>query len=97
MVLGIVSILLFWTFGFGVLLGLLAVIFGAIGMRKAGQLPGRLHHGRGLAGVLTGAAGVVLGIAFIVLVVAAADEVEIDTDPVDGVCDPDRFFQDPDC
>jgi hypothetical protein len=80
-----------------VLLGVLAVIFGAVGMRKAGQLPGRLHHGRGLAGVLTGAAGIVLGIAFVVLVVVAADEVDINTDPVDGVCEEDRFLQDPDC
>lgn len=97
MVLGIISIVLFWTVGFGVLLGILAVIFGAIGMRKAEQLPGRLHRGRSLAGIITGAAGILLGIAFIVFVVAAADDVQINSDPVDGFCDEGRFLQDPDC
>lgn len=97
MVLGIVSMVLFWTVGFGILLGVLAIIFGAIGMRKAGQLPGRLHRGRGLAGIITGAAGILLGIVFIVFVVAATDDVEINSDPVDGFCNQDRFLQDPDC
>ncbi len=97
MVLGIVSMVLFWTVGFGILLGVLAIIFGAIGMRKAGLLPGRLHRGRGLAGIITGAAGILLGIAFIVIVVAATDDVEINSDQVDGFCNQDRFLQDPDC
>ena len=99
LVVGIVSILLFWTFGFGVLLGIVAVVLGAIGMKRAERLPGRLNRGQGLAGVITGAAGIVLGVAFVVVVVMAAEEFdgEMNSDPPDGSCDEERFFQDPDC
>ena len=100
MILGIIGICLFWTFGFGVLLGILGIVLGAIGMSRADQLPGRHHRSRGLAGVITGVAAVVLGISFIVLVVAFAGEsdfADINTDPANGVCNEDRFFQDPDC
>lgn len=91
------SILLCWTFGFGVLLGLLGVVFGAIGMKKADRLPGRHNRAQGLAGVLTGIAGIVFGLLFIALLVSGAGDVEINSDPSDGFCDEERFLQDPDC
>ena len=94
------SIVLFWTFGFGVLLGIAAVVLGAIGMKRADRLPGRLNRGQGLAGVITGVAGIVLGVIFVVIAVLAAAEVDLDemnSDPSDGFCDEERFFQDPDC
>lgn len=97
MVLGIISIALFWTLGFGVLLGITGIVFGAIGMNRARQLPGQLNRGRGLAGVITGTIGIVLGIGFVVIAVAASDDLDINTDPADGICDESRFMQDPDC
>lgn len=53
MVLGILGILLFWFFGLGVLLGILAVIFGFI---ARGQIAREGQGGRGmaLAGIITG-------------------------------------------
>jgi hypothetical protein len=54
LVLGIVSICLFWAFGFGVVLGVLAVIFGIVGKRKASTLPGQPAAGRAVAGLVTG-------------------------------------------
>lgn len=53
MVLGILGILLFWFFGLGVLLGILAVVFGFI---ARGQIAREGHGGRGmaLAGIITG-------------------------------------------
>lgn len=104
LVLGIISIVLFWTFGFGIILGILAIVFGVLGRGRAreitaaGQSDGQ--SGRATAGLVTGVLGVVGGALFIVLLVAAADDLEwdqINTDPPDGECNPDRFLQDPDC
>lgn len=99
LILGIISIVLFWTFGFGVLLGILAIIFGVLGSNRARELPGALHAGRAKAGLVTGILGTIGGILFIVVVFAFVGDVidEIDTDVPDGVCDPNRFIQDPDC
>lgn len=100
LVLGIVSILMFWTFGIGVVVGVLAVVFGILGRKRAKDMPGDGKAGLAMAGLITGALGVLGGIAFIVLLVAAAEELddfEFNTDPADGVCNPDRIFQDPDC
>lgn len=109
LVLGILSICLFWAFGFGVVLGVLAIVFGILGKNKASTLPAQFAGGRAIAGLVTGAVGTVLGVGFFLLVIAAgnaavdefdriSDEIdEIDTDPADGVCDEDRFWQDPDC
>jgi hypothetical protein len=110
MVLGIVGVCMFWSFGFGALLGLLAVIFGFIGLGAAKSLPGQLGRGKAIAGLATGAAALVLGVAFFVVIVIAASEAvddldenigdelgELNSDPVDGHCNTDRYYQDPDC
>lgn len=104
LVLGIVGICLFWLLGLGAFLGLLAVIFGAIGLSKAKSLPGEPLKGRAQAGLVTGIVAIVAGIAFFVIVVAAVDGnlndinySDVDSDPSDGVCNPDRYMQDPDC
>lgn len=100
--LGIASIVLFWTFGFGILLGILAIIFGVMGGNKAKALPGELHAGRAKAGLITGVLGCIGGALFFVFVVVVADEViddviqEIEDEQRDGVCDPNGF-RDPDC
>lgn len=99
LVLGIVGICLFWAVGLGALLGLLAVIFGGIGMSKAKSIPGEPLKGRAQAGLITGIIAIVAGVAFFVAVVAAVDDEfdQINSDPSDGRCDPDRYLQDPDC
>lgn len=99
LVLGIASIVLFWSFGFGVLLGILAVIFGVLGGNRAKELPGEPQAGRAKAGLITGIIGIVGGVAFFIVIFAAVGDAidDIDSDPSDGFCNPDRFLQDPDC
>lgn len=99
LVLGIISIVTFWTFGFGVLLGILAIIFGVLGINRAKELPHQFNLGRAKAGLITGILGTIGGILFVVVIVVfLGDAIEdIDTDFPDGVCNPDRFLQDPDC
>jgi hypothetical protein len=105
LVLGIVGLCLFWIPFLGPLLAILGVIFGLVGISKAKEHPGAPLIGRAKAGLVTGIIGTVVGIGFFVLVVVAVDntvnELEringINTDPANGVCDPERFLQDPDC
>lgn len=97
LVLGIVSILGFWTFGIGVVFGVLAIVFGLLGRKKAKEMPGDGKRGLSTAGVITGVIGVVGGALFFVAAVTWFDDLEINTDPADGFCDTDRILQDPDC
>jgi hypothetical protein len=64
MVLGIVGIVLCWTAFGGMLLGLLALVFGIIGLQRVrrGEGSGR---GRAITGIVTGALGLVLGVVFL--------------------------------
>lgn len=58
LVLGIAAILLFWTVFGGILLGLLAVVFGILGARKARG--GRAPHGKmSVIGAVLGALGLI--------------------------------------
>lgn len=78
-------------------LGLVAVPLGIVALKKARDLNG---SGRGMAigGIITGILGIIAGIVVVVVLVFAADSVDdINSDPSDGVCDQDRFIQDPDC
>lgn len=96
LVLGIVSILTFWTCGLGVLLGILAVIFGVMGRSRAREAPGSPNAGRALAGVITGLFGIVGGVVFLaVLIPDFLDEVENELQ--DGICDEEIEVLDPDC
>ncbi|HET6857731.1 MAG TPA: DUF4190 domain-containing protein [Streptomyces sp.] len=66
LVLGILAILLFWTVIGGALLGLLAVIFGVLGARKARG--GRAQHGKmSVVGAVLGALGLVASIVIIAI------------------------------
>jgi len=71
LVLGILSLLLFFTVVPPFILGALAVIFGALGLSKTKQ--GAPHRGLALAGLICGVAGIVAAIAFIALVVTVGD------------------------
>ena len=106
LVLGILSICLFWAMGIGVILGVLATIFGVLGRKKARTLPGEYASGRAMAGLVTGIIGAVISALFFMLVVVAANDAaneferignEINSDAPDGRCDRDRYWEDPDC
>lgn len=98
LVLGIISIIAFWAFGLGVLLGILAVIFGVMGRNRARDVPGTPHGGRAQAGLVLGILGIVGGLAFIGWALTFLDDVvdEIENQSDDGICDVDNPF-DPDC
>lgn len=98
LVLGILSILGFWTFGLGVFLGILAVIFGIMGRNRAREAPGTPNEGRAQAGLITGILGIVGGLAFIAWALTFVDDVvdEIEHQLDDGICEPETGL-DPDC
>lgn len=96
LVLGILSLVLFWACGLGVLFGILAVVFGAMGRSRAREVPGSPNAGRAVAGLVMGLVGIVGGILFIAAVVPDfLDEMERQLD--DGICEQDVEFLDPDC
>lgn len=66
MVLGIIALVLCWTIFGGIILGLIAVILGAIAYRRArrGEADGQ---GRALAGLITGGIGILLAGALIAI------------------------------
>lgn len=106
LIVGIVSLIGIFCFGVGgIVMGLIAVVLGVLGVKKANEAPGAPQKGLAIAGIVTGALGLLIGVAFLVffvLVGAAADDLEndfgdINSDPPDGVCDESRFLQDPDC
>ncbi|MET0903009.1 MAG: DUF4190 domain-containing protein [Acidimicrobiales bacterium] len=81
---------------------ILALVFGYVAKgqieRSAGRQSGR---GMAIAGIVLGWIGIAFLALFIVFAFAIGDEVDdfdgINSDPSDGVCDEDRFVQDPDC
>ncbi|MFJ8884093.1 DUF4190 domain-containing protein [Streptomyces sp. NPDC102402] len=66
LVLGIVAVLLFWTVFGGILLGLLALVLGIIGSRRARG--GRAPHGKlSIVGAVLGALGLIGSIVIIAI------------------------------
>ncbi|MFI6346699.1 DUF4190 domain-containing protein [Streptomyces sp. NPDC050560] len=59
LVLGILACVLFWTVAGGIVLGLLALVFGVIGARRArgGTAP---HRGKAIAGAILGVLGLIV-------------------------------------
>lgn len=88
-----------WLYWIG---SILALVFGYVAKGQIDRSAGR-QTGRGLAiaGIVLGWIGVATAIIAIVVAIAlansSADREEINTDPSDGVCDEDRYWQDPDC
>ncbi|PRH80738.1 hypothetical protein C6N75_02605 [Streptomyces solincola] len=84
MVLGIVAVVMFCAWGLGVLLGILALIFGIIGRNKAKR--GEANNGgMALAGVILGSVAIAAGAAFLAFLVWAVNQ-----DGGDG-SDPDPY------
>lgn len=72
MVLGIVSLALFWTGSIAVICGILAIIFGVVALNKI-KADADLAHTKGKAkgGLIMGIIGAVLGVVIIVLAMMA--------------------------
>lgn len=66
LVCGIVALVLFWTVWLGLILGVLAVVFGALGRTKAAQ--GAPNKAQATAGLWLGIAALVVSILFVGLV-----------------------------
>ncbi len=66
MVLGISSLVLLWVPFVGVILGILAIIFGAVGIRQTGTDPNLGGRGMAIAGLVCG----IIGVAIWVILVA---------------------------
>ncbi|MGW2227424.1 DUF4190 domain-containing protein [Streptomyces formicae] len=73
LVLGIVAAVGFCLWPLAIVLGILAVIFGSIGRRKA-RRGEATNGGQALAGIICGAAGIVLGVAMVVFLLVVPDE-----------------------
>jgi hypothetical protein len=70
LVLGILAAIVFCLWPLAVVLGVLGVVFGAIGSRKASRGEAT-NGGQALAGIICGVAGIVLGVTMGVLVFVA--------------------------
>jgi uncharacterized Tic20 family protein len=85
MVLGILSCCLFCFYGvISLVLGVLAVVFGIKGRRRADRGEAT-NHGQAQAGFITGIIGIILGLAVTVLmvvaIVMAANKDDTESDP----------------
>lgn len=78
LVLGIISAAGFCLWPLAIVLGILAVIFGAVGRGKA-KRGEATNGGQALAGIICGAVGIVLGSALLVILIVVPDE-PLDTD-----------------
>lgn len=74
LVLGILAVVLFWTIWGGIILGVLAVIFGAVGRGKAKL--GAPNKGLATAGLVLGAAGLIGAVLFIALIATVLEDSE---------------------
>ncbi|MFF4660142.1 hypothetical protein [Streptomyces sp. NPDC001381] len=70
MVLGIVSAVIFCLWPLAIVLGILGIVFGAIGRRKAHRGEAT-NPGQALSGIICGSAGIALGLGLGVLVILA--------------------------
>jgi hypothetical protein len=76
LVLGILSLVLFFTIWLPFLLGVLAVIFGALGISRAKAMGGR-QKGLAVAGLVCGIAGMLVAVLFIVLIVNVVNNKDV--------------------
>jgi hypothetical protein len=89
LVLGIVAVVLFFTCGLGIFAGVLALVFGFLGLGRS-KASGQ-GKGMSLAGLVLGAIGIIGGILFIVLVFFVGDTVSDNVDDAFGEADPSDY------
>ncbi|WP_432062089.1 DUF4190 domain-containing protein [Streptomyces sp. S1] len=73
MVLGIISVAGFCLYGLGALLGILALILGIVGVKKAGRGEAT-NRGMAVAGIVLGAIGTLIGAVFLAFLVWAINQ-----------------------
>ncbi|MFD6434085.1 DUF4190 domain-containing protein [Streptomyces venezuelae] len=83
LVLGIIAAVGFCLWPLAIVLGILAVIFGAVGRGKA-RRGEATNGGQALAGIICGAAGIVLSVALLVILIVVPDEGSDDGSLRDG-------------
>jgi hypothetical protein len=74
LVVGLIGLVLFWTVWGGVILGVLGVVFGAVGLSKANR--GAPNKGMAVAGISLGALAIVVSLLFVVVLVNVVDNSE---------------------
>lgn len=83
MVLGIIAVAGFCMYGLGIVLGVLALIFGIIGMKKANRGEAT-NRGMAIAGVVLGAIGTLVSAVFLAFIIWAIVEGESRSDSEDN-------------
>ncbi|MGW6058411.1 DUF4190 domain-containing protein [Streptomyces sp. NPDC055189] len=73
LVLGIIAAAGFCLWPLAIVLGILAIIFGAIGRGRA-KRGEATNSGQALAGIICGVAGIVLGVALMVVLIVVPDD-----------------------
>ncbi|MEV5192678.1 DUF4190 domain-containing protein [Streptomyces clavifer] len=79
MVLGIIAVVGFCLYGVNIILGILALIFGIIGLGRA-KRGEATNRGMAIAGIILGSVGVVLGSVILGVIIWAATNAESDED-----------------
>ena len=97
LILGILSF-----FCVGLIAGPIAIVLGFLGRKKANEEMAGNGAGMALAGIITGALGFAVSLVFVLFTFVFTESVvneldDINSDPSDGICNEDRFWQDPDC
>jgi hypothetical protein len=88
LVCGIVGLVLFWTIWGGIILGILGIVFGAVGRGRASQ--GAPNRGQATAGLTLGVAAVIGSILFTILLANVISSSEDKFDQIaECVMDPD--------
>lgn len=72
LVIGIASIVMFWTTFFDAILVILAVVFGILGLNDA-RIPGRGGRGMAIAGLVCGAVGGIVALLMTIYVLTAVN------------------------
>ncbi|MCO5316941.1 MAG: DUF4190 domain-containing protein [Microthrixaceae bacterium] len=86
----------------GLIAGPIAIVLGFLGRKKANEEMAGNGAGMALAGIITGALGFAVSLVFVLFTFVFTESVvneldDINSDPSDGICNEDRYWQDPDC
>jgi hypothetical protein len=73
LVCGILAVVLFFTLWIPFVLGICAIVFGAIGISRANRMGGR-QKGLAIAGIVCGVVGILIDIAFVALLFTVLDD-----------------------